>query len=109
VAVDLSARSEAALSVAASVPPPGGTLYRQGILDVAFASMDTMQNTITRLKAAACSPDVTIGIPRNACGFHEFWRAAEMIALGRERAARAFATSGKLSAAVKSPEVLLRP
>jgi len=109
VAVDLSARSEAALSVAASVPPPGGTLYRQGILDVAFASMDTMQNTITRLKAAACSPDVTIGIPRNACGFHEFWRAAEMIALGRERAARAFATSGKLGAAVKSPEVLLRP
>jgi NTE family protein len=31
-------------------------------------------------------PDVTIEIPRDACGFHEFWRAEEMIALGRERA-----------------------
>ena len=98
VAVDLNARANAALSAPASAPPHGGTVYHRGILDVAFASMDTMQNTITRLKAAACSADITVGIPRNACGFHEFWRAAEMIALGRDRAARAFARSGKLSA-----------
>ena len=40
---------------------------------------------------AAYAPDVTIEIPRNACGFYEFWRAEELIALGRERAAQAFA------------------
>lgn len=61
-----------------------------GFLEVALASMETMQNTIARLKLAAYSPDVTVEIPRNACAYHEFWRAAEMIALGRERARRAF-------------------
>jgi NTE family protein len=38
-------------------------------------------------------PDLTIEIPRNACGYHEFWRAEEMIAVGRECAARAFAAA----------------
>jgi len=39
------------------------------------------------------APDVTVEIPRNACGFLEFWRAEELIALGRERTARAFSAS----------------
>ena len=34
-------------------------------------------------------------IPRNACGFFEFWRAEELIALGRDRAAQAFAQAGR--------------
>ena len=63
----------------------------RGLLDVAFASMQTMQDTIAHLRLAAYSPDVMIEVPRNACGFFEFWRAEELIALGRERAARAFA------------------
>jgi|SRR5437667_3463748 len=67
---------------------------RHGIFDIAFASMEAMQNTIARLKLAAYSPDVTVEIPRNACGFHEFWRAKELIALGRERTAQAFAATG---------------
>lgn len=62
-----------------------------GFYEVLVASMETMQNTIARLKLAAYSPDVAIEIPRNACAFHEFWRAKELIALGRERAGRAFA------------------
>jgi len=61
------------------------------MIDVAFASIEAMQNTIARLKLAAYSPNVTVEIPRNACGFHEFWRAKELIALGRERTAKAFA------------------
>jgi NTE family protein len=63
----------------------------RGMFDIAFASMEAMENTIARLRLAAYSPDVTIVVPRNACGYFEYWRAAEMIALGRERAARAFA------------------
>ena len=35
------------------------------------------------------SPDVIVEIPRNACHYHEFWRARELIRLGRERAAAA--------------------
>ena len=62
---------------------------KRGLLDVAFVSMQTMHDTIARLKLAAHAPDVTVEIPRNACGYHEFWRADELIALGRERAAQA--------------------
>lgn len=63
----------------------------KGLLEVAWVSMQAMQDTITRINLAACAPDVTVNIPRNACGFHEFWRARELIALGRERAAQALA------------------
>lgn len=65
-----------------------------GLAEIILASMETMQNTIARLKLAAYSPDVTVDIPRNGCLFHEFWRAEEMIALGRERTARAFGNTG---------------
>ena len=65
-----------------------------GMIDVALRSMEAMENTIARLKLAAYSPDVTIEIPRNACRIHEFWRAEEMIALGREKTAKAFGANG---------------
>ncbi|RJG01499.1 patatin-like phospholipase family protein [Noviherbaspirillum sedimenti] len=61
-----------------------------GMVDVALKAMDTMQAAITRFKLAAYSPDVVIEIPHNACQIHEFWRAEEMISLGKARAARAF-------------------
>jgi len=67
----------------------------RGLLDVAFTAMQTMHDTIADLKLSACSPDVIVEIPRNACGFFEFWRAEELIALGRERAARAFEHVGR--------------
>jgi predicted acylesterase/phospholipase RssA len=60
------------------------------IAEVAFYSMETMQNTIARLKLASYAPDIMIEISGNACGYREFWRAKELIALGYERAARAF-------------------
>lgn len=64
-----------------------------GVYDVANMAFDAMQGTIARQKLAAYPPDVTIEIPRNACGTFEFDRAAEMIELGRrktkERIARA--------------------
>ncbi len=68
---------------------------RHGLLDVAFTSMQAMQDTITQLRLSAYAPGVTIEIPRNACGFFEFWRADELIELGRERAASAFARAGR--------------
>jgi NTE family protein len=116
IAVNLSGRAESRPEPASRAPLPEGNIYRQrirafieslhlsrapdppehGIIDVAFASMEAMQNTIGRLKLAYYSPDVTVEIPRNACSFHEFWRAEELIALGRERTARAFETSRPL-------------
>lgn len=66
----------------------------RGLLDVAFTSMQIMQDTIAQLRNSGYSPDVTVLVPRDACGFFEFWRAEELIALGRERAAQAFAKAG---------------
>ncbi len=58
-------------------------------LDIIALSMETMQNTITRLKLAAYTPDVIITIPRDSARLFEFYRARELIALGREKAASA--------------------
>lgn len=123
VAVSLTGRAE----IAPCAPPPPQTprsnAYHQrilafienlyaartpdvptvGFLDVAFASMDTMQSTIARLKLAAYSADVMVEIPRNACGFHELWRAKELIALGRERTERAFDRYGHLREDIAQP------
>lgn len=112
VAVNLSAPAELRPLPRASAPTvKGGANWRRirgfieslkatrkpgnrslGPIDIAFESMQMMQDTIARLKIAANLPDVIVEIPRNARGYHEFWRAKELIALGRERAARAFAT-----------------
>jgi NTE family protein len=64
---------------------------QRGPLDVAFTAMQAMQDTIAQLKLSAHPPNVVIEIPRNACGFFEFWRAEELIALGRARTAAALA------------------
>lgn len=111
IAVDLAGPSEA-LPVPQPSPRIDGNSYRArirrfvdslfpgdgmpaaptlGSSEVFFAAIETMQTTISRLKLAAYSPDVTIEIPRNACAYYEFWRAKELIDLGRKRTERAFA------------------
>lgn len=76
-------------------PVRGPKQASRGLFEVAFVSMQAMQDTIARLRLSAYSPDVMIEVPRNACGFFEFWRAEELIALGRERAAQAFVQAGR--------------
>lgn len=73
------------LSYDDSMPSPG-------IIDIALRSMEAMQNTIGRLNMAAYHPDIKIEIPRTACRMHEFWRADELIMLGHQYAADAFAS-----------------
>jgi NTE family protein len=46
---------------------------------------------------------VYVEIPRDACGFHEFWRAEELIALGRERLEVALARWAKKNGAQLRP------
>lgn len=58
-----------------------------GLFDVISKSLDAMQNTIARFKLAAYAPDVIIDIPSNSCEFYEFYRARELIELGRLKAA----------------------
>lgn len=62
-----------------------------GLIDVVTASLDLMQNSIARMKLASYTPDIVIDVPRDACLFYEFYRADEMIELGRECARAALA------------------
>ena len=72
-------------------PPRAAKEPSRSMFNVAMLSMQTMQDTIARQRMSTYSPDVLIEVPRNACGFFEFWKAGELIALGRERALLAFA------------------
>jgi NTE family protein len=72
--------------------PREAELVVPGIFDAMAMTMDTMQNAIARLKLAAYSPDVMIEIPRDACSFYEFYRAAELIELGADAAASSLAS-----------------
>ncbi len=87
--------SEGLLTIAVDLSgPPLAEAPRKrerGLLDVAMLSMQAVQDTVTRLRLAERAPDLLVSIPRNACGFHEFWRAKEMVALGRERIAETMA------------------
>jgi len=92
---DNSYRQRIRAFVASMRPASGPKETSRGLIDVAFISMQAMQDTIARLRLSAYSPDLMIEVPRNACGFFEFWRAEELIALGRARAAQAFAQAGR--------------
>lgn len=67
-------------------PPPADT---PGMLDMMASSIDTMQSALSRLQLALDPPDLLIRVPRDTCLFYEFWRAEELIKVGRDAAERA--------------------
>ena len=54
-----------------------------GVLDISVKSMNIMENALAQTQLDAFSPDIVIEIPRDACNFYEFYRAKEMIDVGR--------------------------
>ena len=86
VAVDMHGWPRRGVSAA---PAPAGDALRMGLPEIMSRSLDTMQAQIARVQLALDPPDLLIRIPRDACQFYEFWRAAELIDLGRDVAARA--------------------
>jgi len=68
------------------VLPLGDTKARDpGAFDLMTQSMDLMQANLSRLRLAAYPPDLLVEIPRNVSAVYEFYRARELIELGRER------------------------
>jgi NTE family protein len=63
------------------------------LVDLMSRSLDTMQGQLSRLQLALDPPDLLIRVPRDICLFHEFWRASELIEIGREAAQRALAAA----------------
>jgi len=70
--------------------PHGAEKPREpGMLELLTQSMDLMQANLSRLRLAAYEPDLLIRMPRNVAMVYEFYRARELIELGREQARRA--------------------
>lgn len=65
-----------------------------GLPEIMARSLDTMQAQIARVQIALDPPELVIRIPRDVCSFYEFWRAAELIDVGRAEAARALDAAG---------------
>ena len=65
-----------------------------GLTEIMARSLDTMQAQISRVQLALDPPELVIRIPRDACLFYEFWRARELIALGRVEADKALDAAG---------------
>lgn len=61
------------------------------LFEVVSRSFDIMQNTVARLKTAAHGADLMIEIPRDICLTYEFYKAEEIIHIGRQRAEEALA------------------
>jgi NTE family protein len=55
-----------------------------GLMELMSLSLDTVQARISQMQLALDPPDLLIQIPHDACYFYEFWRAREMIELGRK-------------------------
>ncbi|MFC0676629.1 patatin-like phospholipase family protein [Lysobacter korlensis] len=65
-----------------------------GFSELMARSLDTMQAQIARVQLALDPPELVIRIPRDVCQFYEFWRARELIDIGRAQADRALDAAG---------------
>lgn len=71
-----------------------GSARAIGFSELMACSLDTMQAQIARVQLALDPPEILIRIPRDACQFYEFWRARELIELGRAQAEKALDAAG---------------
>ncbi|MFN7137608.1 MAG: patatin-like phospholipase family protein [Thermomonas sp.] len=73
---------------------PISARHSLGLMDVMARALDTMQERIARVQLALDPPEILIRIPRDACEFYEFWRASELIEIGRREAEAALDAAG---------------
>lgn len=73
---------------------PGDPVAHLGFTELMARSLDTMQAQIARVHLALDPPELVIRIPRDACQFYEFWRARELIGIGRAQADKALDAAG---------------
>jgi NTE family protein len=60
-----------------------------GIVELMSRSLDTMQHIIGRHRLAGYEPNIVVGVPRTSSFFYEFWRARELVEIGRRCATEA--------------------
>ncbi|MBE1162142.1 patatin-like phospholipase family protein [Dyella acidiphila] len=62
-----------------------------GALELLGQSIDLMQANLSRLRLAAYQPDLLVQLPRNVSSAYAFYRARELIEMGREKTREALA------------------
>lgn len=87
-------RDEAQRQAASTPMAPLGLPAPLGFTELMARSLDTMQAQIARVQMALDPPELVIRIPRDACQFYEFWRAGELIEIGRREAEKALDAAG---------------
>ncbi|KFN49822.1 hypothetical protein P873_08860 [Arenimonas composti TR7-09 = DSM 18010] len=65
-----------------------------GLVDLMARSLDTMQAQMARIQLAQDPPDLLIQVSGESALFYEFWRARELVELGRDAAERALDAAG---------------
>ncbi|MET0329885.1 MAG: patatin-like phospholipase family protein [Dyella sp.] len=81
--------------------------HEPGAFETLNQSMNLMQANLARLRLAVYPPDLLIELPRNISTAYEFYRARELIELGRLRARQAlagWAPAQRLAHAVQAVE-----
>src|SRR3546814_3810036 len=73
--------------------PPG----EASMIDTMSRALDTMQAQIARGQLALDPPELVVNIPRDVCQVYEFWRAKEVVEVGREAAEKADRKSTRLN------------
>jgi NTE family protein len=84
-------RSKIAAYVKRTIASHAETGSQPGWTATLTQALDLMQENLTSFRLAADRPDLVIEVPRNASAVYEFYRASELIDLGRDRAQRALA------------------
>ena len=87
-------RDEAQRQAPASAMAAMGLPGPLGFTELMARSLDTMQAQIARVQMALDPPELVIRIPRDACQFYEFWRAGELIDIGRREADKVLDAAG---------------
>ncbi|MCY1283051.1 hypothetical protein D9M69_337930 [compost metagenome] len=54
------------------------------LLDLINQSFEVMQTSLAQYKIAGYPPDLVINVPKRVCRFFEFYKAPELIELGRQ-------------------------
>jgi NTE family protein len=74
---DGAPKSASGSHVVASVGPAS-------LLDLVNQSFEVMQTSLAQYKIAGYPPDILINVPKRVCRFFEFYKAPELIQLGRQ-------------------------
>lgn len=91
----IAERSHAAQQPAAEPESPGAPKSASGsriadlagpasLLELINQSFEVMQTSLAQYKIAGYPPDILINVPKRACRFFEFYKAPELIMLGRQ-------------------------